>query len=196
MGNRVTRRLGEDRRALNELAAKVRAPRANEKNVYQSVRDTFAIGSVDYAKNSGTARSFYARPQDRFLHAVTAASEIKLDRADHRKPAMGLTCMKRDLPGRADADVGKSHLDAQEVRDLHVMCELFLTLSSRRRSTARLSRWPKWPASSKRCYASRGARTFLDTAISWRAEPVSTPGASSTSGARVRSLPRDERHVA
>lgn len=122
------RRLKDDPKALRELAAKVRALRADEKNIYQGVRDAFALGSVDYDKGAPEVRSFYARLQDRFLHAVTGktAAEIKLDRADHRKPAMGLSSMKGELPERADADTGKNYLYEDELYSLHILCEQFL----------------------------------------------------------------------
>jgi hypothetical protein len=72
------RRLRDDPKALRELAARVRALRADEKNIYQSVRDAFAFGSVDYDKDSQAVRSFYARLQDRFLHAVTGQTAAEL----------------------------------------------------------------------------------------------------------------------
>lgn len=121
-------RLRDDPKALRELAAKVRALRADEKNIYQSVRDAFAFGSVDYDKDAPAVRSFYARLQDRFLHAATGktAAEIKLERADHKKPAMGLTAMKGEAPERADVDIGKNYLSEDELYALHILCEQFL----------------------------------------------------------------------
>ena len=121
-------RLRDDPRALRELAARVRTLRADEKNVYQGVRDVFAFGSVDYDKHSPTVRTFYAKLQDKFLHAVTGktASEIKLERADHRKPAMGLTDMKGEYPTRFDIGTGKNYLNEDELYALHILCEQFL----------------------------------------------------------------------
>jgi hypothetical protein len=121
-------RLRSDPHALRELAAKVRALRADEKNIYQGVRDVFAFGSSDYNKDAQIVRSFYAKVQDKFLYAVTGktAAEIKLQRADHKKPAMGLTSIKGILPERADADVGKNYLHEQELYSLHILCEQFL----------------------------------------------------------------------
>jgi hypothetical protein len=88
----------------------------------------FAFGSADYDKDSQIVRSFYARIQDKFLYAVTGktASELKLDRADHRKPSMGLITIKGEHPERADADVGKNYLHEQELYGLHILCEQFL----------------------------------------------------------------------
>ena len=121
-------RLRDDPKALRELAARVRALRADEKNIYQGVRDAFALGSVDYDKDSPGVRTFYSRLQDRFLHAATGktAAEIKLERADHRRPAMGLTAIRGEVPERVDADVGKNYLDENELYSLHILCEQFL----------------------------------------------------------------------
>lgn len=121
-------RLRDDPQALRELAARVRALRSDEKNIYQGVRDVFAIGSSDYDKDDPKVRSFYAKLQDKFLHAVTGktASEIKLERADHRKPAMGLTAMKGDYPTRFDIGTGKNYLGEDELYALHILCEQFL----------------------------------------------------------------------
>jgi hypothetical protein len=121
-------RLQDDPSALRELAAKVRALRANEQNIYQAVRDVFAFGSVDYAAKSPAAHSFFARLQDKFLVAITGktASELKLERADHTKDNMGLQKMRGDRPKRADIDIGKNYLAKDELYELHILCEQFL----------------------------------------------------------------------
>lgn len=121
-------RLRSDPNALRDLAAKIRELRASEQNIYQAVRDVFKLGSTDYNSASDVVRSFYARLQDKFLYAITGktAAQIKLDRADHRKPAMGMTTIKGDVPERADADIGKNFLDDQELYSLHILCEQFL----------------------------------------------------------------------
>lgn len=121
-------RLRNDPNALQELAAKVRALRADEKNIYQAVRDVFAFGSIDYNKDSPLVRSFYAKLQDKFLVATTGrtASQIKLDRADHTQPNMGLTSMKGDAPCASDIQTGKNYLKEEELHYLHILCEQFL----------------------------------------------------------------------
>lgn len=121
-------RLRDDPRALRELAAQVRALRSDEKNIYASVREAFKVGSSDYDKDAQVVRTFYSRFQDRFLHAVSGktAAELKLERADHKKPAMGLTSVKGEVPERSDADIAKNYLDQQELYGLHILCEQFL----------------------------------------------------------------------
>lgn len=121
-------RLRNDSNALKELAAKVRALRADEKNIYKAVRDVFAFGSIDYNKNSPLVRSFYTKLQDKFLFATSGktASQIKLERVDHSQPNMGLTSMKGSAPCVSDIQIGKNYLNKEELHYLHILCEQFL----------------------------------------------------------------------
>lgn len=121
-------RLREDRDALQGLAAKVRALRSEEKNIYAAVRDCFKESASDYISASPAARSFYARVQDRFLFAATGktAAVILLERADGTKPNMGMTVVNGRTPKKADATVAKNFLFKEELYVLHLMCEQFL----------------------------------------------------------------------
>ena len=121
-------RLRNDPKALRELAAKVRALRAGEVQIYQAVRDAFKIGSVDYDSGSQVTRSFYAKLQDKFLFAITGktASQIILERADGKQPNMGLASIGNKNPALTDAKVGKNYLDGDELYALHILCEQFL----------------------------------------------------------------------
>jgi hypothetical protein len=93
-------RLRDDSNALRELAAKIRAIRSEEKNIYLAVRDVFAFASTDYEPSSQEAKSFFARLQDEFTYAITGqeSAEILLERADHTLNNMGLQTMKGTRP--------------------------------------------------------------------------------------------------
>jgi hypothetical protein len=121
-------RLRDDPRALRRLAAKIRAMRADERNVYASVRECFKESAIDYDKDSQVCRTFYARLQDKFLYAITTktASQIIIGRADHKKIRMGVQSTKGDEPTLDEAKVGKNYLDADELYTLHILCEQFL----------------------------------------------------------------------
>lgn len=121
-------RLREDEASLKNLAARVRALRAEEKNIYAGVRDVFAFGSTDYDSSSKAAKSFFAKLTDKFLFAITGqpAQEIILDRANHKLPNMGLQCMKGERPQFADVTIGKNYLNYEELYALHILCEQFL----------------------------------------------------------------------
>lgn len=121
-------RLSQDIQALKGLAARVRALRSEEKNIYEAVRDCFKEAANDYDSASPEVRSFYARLQDKFLYAITGktASEIVLERADGTKPNMGVTSCKGTMPKKAEARVGKNYLRYDEIYVLHILCEQFL----------------------------------------------------------------------
>lgn len=121
-------RLRHDPSALRDLAAKVRALRSEEITIYEAVRDCFKVAANDYDKDSLAVRSFYARLQDKFLFAITGktASELILDRADGKKPNMGVMATKGQLPSKQEAKVGKNYLVSDELYVLHILCEQFL----------------------------------------------------------------------
>lgn len=127
-------RLGSDASALNNLAADVRRLRTEEKNIYQSVRDCFALCAADYDSNSKITRSFYSKLQDKFLYAITekTASEIVIERADGMKDYMGLRCTKSGRPTKRDAKIGKNYLEGNELYALHILCEQFLLFAESR----------------------------------------------------------------
>lgn len=122
------RRLREDSSALHALAARVRALRSEEKNIYAAVRACFKEAASDYSSASDAVRSFYAKVQDRFLYAATGktASQIILDRADGQKENMGLTVIEGEKPTKAECRVGKNYLFSDELYVLHILCEQFL----------------------------------------------------------------------
>lgn len=121
-------RLRDDPNALRELAAKVRALRSDEKNIYRAVRDVFAFASTDYEASSQEAKTFFSRLQDKFTFAITGqeSAEILLERADHNLYNMGLQTMTSQRPSVGDAIVAKNYLDGDELYALHILCEQFL----------------------------------------------------------------------
>ena len=110
-------RLREDSAAANKLAAKLREIRANEKSIYSSVRDSFKEASIDYDASSPKCRTFYTNLQDKFHYAITGqtASEIIIERADHKKPAMGLQTFEGNAPSVSEAQIGKNYLVARVI---------------------------------------------------------------------------------
>ncbi len=121
-------RLKDDPHALRDLAAKVRALRADEVNVYKTVRDVFAFASSDYSKDAPDVGLFFAKLQDKFTYAVTGqlSSQILLERASHLLRDVGLTSMSGSRPSHADVQKAKNYLDKDELYQLHLLCEQFL----------------------------------------------------------------------
>ncbi len=123
-------RLAADRTALDSLAAKLRAIRAEEKNVYDSVRGFFAAGAADFEPDSAEARRFTLLLEDKFVFAVTGKSpaDLILERADHDAAAMGLKTFTGNLPSMDEARIAQNYLDAHELFVVHMLCEQFLLL--------------------------------------------------------------------
>ncbi|NIA72367.1 virulence RhuM family protein [Pelagibius litoralis] len=121
-------RLIDDPTSLKKLASDVRRLRTDEKNIYQSVRDTFKLAASDYNSRSTKTRSFYAKLQDKFTYAITGSTsaEIVVNRADGMKDFMGLTSTRSGRPTKQDAKVGKNYLNPDELYGLHILCEQFL----------------------------------------------------------------------
>lgn len=120
--------LRESPEKLNQLAAKIRSLRSEEKQVYAKVRECFKICSSDYDSNSKTVRSFYALLQDKFHHAVTGMTSSKLiiDRADHLVESMGVQTMRGDFPTFEEVKAGKNYLKSDELYRLHILSEQFM----------------------------------------------------------------------
>ncbi len=121
-------RLKDDPHALRELAAKVRALRSDEMNVYKAVRDVFAFASSDYVKDAPDVGRFFAKLQDKFTFAITGqlSSQILLERANHLLHDMGLTSKSGSRPSHADVQKAKNYLEKDELYALHILCEQFL----------------------------------------------------------------------
>ncbi len=113
---------------LNKLAVKLRELRANEKNIYASVRECFKLASSDYKPSSKEVKSFYALLQDKFHHAVTlmTSSKLILERADHTQINMGLESVEENIPSLKEASTGKNYLNKNELYRLHLLSEQFL----------------------------------------------------------------------
>lgn len=122
------RALRESPEKLNALAAKLRALRSEEKQIYAKVRECFKVSASDYVPSAQAVKTFYALLQDKFHHAVTGQTSAKiiLDRADHREDYMGVKIFAGKEPTTAEAITGKSYLDDDELYRLHLLSEQFL----------------------------------------------------------------------
>lgn len=122
------RALRESPEKLNELAAKLRALRSEEKQIYAKVRECFKISASDYEPSSQQVKTFYALLQDKFHHAVTGqtGAKIIMDRADHRENNMGVQTFSGKEPTAAEVVIGKNYLSQDELYRLHILSEQFL----------------------------------------------------------------------
>ncbi len=121
-------RLRDDPETADRLAARLRALRASETNIYETVRSFFRQAAADHDDGAPAARRFNATLQDRFVYAVTGRmpSDLILARADHDAPNMGLQRVAGDQPSIDEARIAANYLDRDELYALHVLCEQFL----------------------------------------------------------------------
>ena len=121
-------RLREDAAAADKLATRLRALRAEETNIYETVRAFFRQAAQDHDDGAPAAKRFYATLQDKFVYAVTGRtpSDVILARADHDAPNMGLQRVAGDAPSVDEARIAANYLDRDELYALHVLCEQFL----------------------------------------------------------------------
>jgi hypothetical protein len=123
------KRLTQDPSKLNELAAKIRELRNNEKNIYQAVRDCLKISAIDYNKQKKEEISaFYALLQDKFHYAILGmtAAKIKIDRANHTQENMGMQFFEGEVPTLTEAQIGKNYILKDELYRMHLLSEQFL----------------------------------------------------------------------
>ena len=126
-----------DQQYFDQLLEEIREIRASERLFYQKVTDLFATAS-DYDRHSPSARRFFASVQNKLHYAVhrqTAAETIK-DRADAKKPNMGLTSWKNAKKGgkvlRSDVVVAKNYLTKAELDTLNRLVSMYLDMAELR----------------------------------------------------------------
>ena len=112
---------------FDELLQRIRDIRASEKRFYQKLRDLFALSS-DYDKTDKATQMFFAETQNKLLYAVThnTAAEIVYNRADAKKPNMGLTAWKGSIVRKGDIIVAKNYLSEDEIDTLNRLVTIFL----------------------------------------------------------------------
>lgn len=130
-----------------ELLDRIRDIRSSEKVMYRQVLDLYAT-SADYDPKSSISREFFSMVQNKFhfaAHGQTAA-EVIYDRADARKPFMGLQTFTGAFPMLRDAQVAKNYLTEEELKALNNLVSGyfdFAELAARRRRLMRMADYLK-----------------------------------------------------
>ncbi len=135
---------------FDELLARIRDIRASERRFYQKITDIYAT-SIDYNAAAPLTQEFYATVQNKLhwaIHGHTAA-EVIVDRADARKPNMGLTTWKNAPKGpvrKADIAVAKNYLSEKEIAELNRVVTMYLDYAedqALRKSPMHMADWVK-----------------------------------------------------
>ena len=103
-----------------ELLDRIRDIRSSEKVLYRQVLDLYAT-SVDYDPHSEESVRFFKIVQNKLhfaAHGHTAA-EVIYERADAKKPFMGLTSFSGELPALKDIGIAKNYLQENELKILN-----------------------------------------------------------------------------
>ena len=134
---------------FDELLERIREIRASERRFYQKITDIYAQCSIDYDVKSDLSINFYKTVQNKLHWAITGntAAEIIEDRADSKKPNMGLTTWKNSPNGKIlkyDTAIAKNYLSEKEIRELNRLVELYLNfaeLQAERNNPMKMNEW-------------------------------------------------------
>ncbi len=140
--------LGED--YFEHLLEEIREIRLSERRFYQKITDIYST-SVDYNRDAPTTREFFAKVQNKLhfaIHGHTAA-ELIMERADSKKPKMGLTAWEKAPEGKVvktDVVVAKNYLSKEELESLGRIVNAYLDLAeerARRKIPMTMEDWAK-----------------------------------------------------
>ncbi|MBN1764116.1 MAG: virulence RhuM family protein [Sedimentisphaerales bacterium] len=135
-------------RYFDELLEEIREIRASERMAYQKITDIYAT-SIDYSPQTAEAEKFFAHVQNKLHFAITGstAAEIIADRADSKKPFMGLTTWRKSPKGKilpSDIKIAKNYLEKQEIQKLNHIVTMYLDYAEFQASRGRLMKMKDW----------------------------------------------------
>lgn len=115
---------------FKDLILEIRDIRESERNFYQQITDIYST-ALDYDVNAPTTKEFFATVQNKLHWAIHGhtASELIVERADHKKEFMGLTNWKKAPNGKilkSDVTVAKNYLSQNEIKSLNRIVTMYL----------------------------------------------------------------------
>jgi hypothetical protein len=130
---------------FDELLERIRDIRASEARMYLRVREIFAL-AADYRPDAENTVTFFKTMQNKLHFTVTGqtAAELIQSRADHRRPAMGLTSYKGRTVRKADVSIAKNYLNEKEISELNRIVTMWLDFAedqSKRRQQILMNDW-------------------------------------------------------
>ena len=118
---------------FEEQLQRIREIRLSERKFYQKITDIYAT-SIDYDPKSSATQRFFATVQNKLhwaIHGHTAA-EVIYERANAKKPHMGLTTWKDAPEGKIypfDVVVAKNYLTEDEMSQLQRLVSAYLDMA-------------------------------------------------------------------
>jgi hypothetical protein len=112
---------------FDELLDRIRDIRSSERVFWRKVLDIYAT-SMDYDPKTETSTLFFQTVQNKMHWAVSGqtAAEIIHNRADSRKPRMGLTTHSSGNPRKSDVSIAKNYLTEEELKALNLIVSAYL----------------------------------------------------------------------
>jgi len=116
---------------FEEQLARIRDIRSSERRFYQKITDIYAQCSADYTFDTDITKRFFATVQNKLHFAISGqtAAEIIYQRADSKKPYMGLTNWKNSPKGairKTDIGIAKNYLNEKELNLLNRIVTMYL----------------------------------------------------------------------
>ena len=136
---------GARSRYFEELLQRIRDIRSSERNFYQKVTDIYA-SSIDYKKDDAVTKQFFATVQNKMhfaIHGQTAAEMIH-NRANAKKPFLGLTNYKGIYITQRDISIAKNYLTEDELKQLNLIVSMYLDFAELQATNGRLMKMQDW----------------------------------------------------
>ena len=115
---------------FDELLKRIQDIRTSERRFYQKITDIYAT-STDYDPTDERSILFFQTVQNKMHWAITGktAAEIIVERADSKKPNMGLTNWRGTKPRKHDVSIAKHYLNESELAALNNLTEQYLVFA-------------------------------------------------------------------
>jgi len=112
---------------FDEILERIRDIRSSEKRFYQKIRDIYRL-AVDYDPKAEETLEFFSIVQNKLHFAISGktAAELISERADAKKPNMGLTSWKGVKVRRQDVTIAKNYLNQKEMEGLNRIVTMYL----------------------------------------------------------------------
>ena len=136
---------GYKSRFFEELLERIRDIRSSERMLYQKVTDIYAT-SIDYHKNAKETELFFKTVQNKMHFAVSGktAAELITERANSKKPLMGLTNFSGLHPIQRDIYIAKNYLDENELEILNRIVDAYLSFAEIQAKTEHAMTMKDW----------------------------------------------------
>ncbi|MHB8968827.1 MAG: virulence RhuM family protein [Pirellulaceae bacterium] len=146
---KLNKRFGKD--YFDELLERIREIRASERRFYLKITDIYEQCSIDYDPKAEITQTFFKTVQNKLHWAVTGktAAEIIAERADAKKPTMGLTTWKNAPHGKilkSDVSIAKNYLIEGEIKELDRIVTMYLDYAENQAARQIPMRMADWVA--------------------------------------------------